>query len=256
MEFSSSNITDYLETRSKTKSSFQIFDTKYSIEEQKCIENFKINKSNTYDYCGHNNLPNIKTFLKSLGNNTDDQIHIIYKIIDKIIQTVLSGYKKEQFWLSIRVTTSNDIFNIPRWHTDGYFFGSNIPNQSKFVTVLKGPGTLLKQSTDEIKKIFYENQNDLRKKVKENKLSKEDQNKIYQENKPIIAEKLQDFPTIQLNNNQMLVFYVGDDNSAIHSEPRMDDMKYGRFFISILPYKEEDTLGKGGFKERFCDKFI
>jgi hypothetical protein len=53
-----------------------------------------------------------------------------------------------------------------------------------------------------------------------------------------------------------LVFYVGDDNSAIHSEPRMDDMKEGRMFISILPYKQEHTLGKDGFKEHFCDKFI
>ena len=252
MELSPSNITKYLKNR--TTQTHQIFDIKYLLKEQKCIENFDITKSNTYDYCGTNNLPNIKTFLKSLGNNTDDQIQIIYKMIDKTIQTVLSGYKKEHFWLSIRVSKNNDRFNIPRWHNDGYFFDSSIPNQSKFITVLKGPGTLLKKSTAKVKKIFDENKNEMFNKMKES--STEDQTKIYNEHKLIIAKKLEDFPTIQLNNNQGLIFYVGDDNSAIHSEPRMDDMKGGRFFISILPYTEKDTLGKGGFKERFCDKFI
>ena len=233
MEFSPSNITNYLETRAKTKSAFQIFDTKRTLEQQNCIEKFKITKSNTYNYCGPNYLPNIKTFLKSLGDNTDDQIHIIYKIIDQTIKTVLYGYKREHFWLSIRVTTNNDRYNIPRWHTDGLFFNSKIPNQSKFVTVLKGPGTLLKESTDEIKKMFNK-----------------------KDDRSVVAEKLQDFPTIQLSNDQSLIFSVGDDNSAIHSEPRMDNMKEGRFFISILPYKEEDILGKNGFKERFCDNLI
>jgi hypothetical protein len=181
----------------------------------------------------------------------------MYKIIDKIIQTVLSGYKREQFWLSIRVICTNtDRYNIPRWHTDGYFYDSNIPNQSKFVTVLKGPGTIVKESTKEIKTIYNNNKSTLTKKLKENKLSNEDQIQIYNENKSVLAKKLKKFPTIQLNNNQALVFYVGDDNSAIHSEPRMDDMKEGRMFISILPYNEKDILGKDGFKERFCDKFI
>jgi len=51
----------------------------------------------------------------------------------------------EHFWMAIRVTMPNNDYDIPRWHKDGNFFpqNNNETSTSKFVTVMKGPGTLL-----------------------------------------------------------------------------------------------------------------
>ena len=51
------------------------------------------------------------------------------------------------------------------------------------------------------------------------------------------AEDLQPFETNQITNDEGLIFFAGDENSAIHSEPKMDKQ---RMFISILPTTKEE----------------
>lgn len=59
-----------------------------------------------------------------------------------MIKLVCDGYKKEHYWLSIRVF--KNIESVPRWHTDGMFFiqNKNPELQSKFIITLKGDPTL------------------------------------------------------------------------------------------------------------------
>jgi len=57
------------------------------------------------------------------------------------------------FWLAIRVTEPNNEFIIPRWHKDGNYFASNSIT-AKFITVLKGPGTLLIRSNKKVNDIY------------------------------------------------------------------------------------------------------
>jgi hypothetical protein len=47
--------------------------------------------------------------------------------------------------MDIRDSMPNNDYDIPRWHKDGNFFPHNKEetSTSKFVTVMKGPGTLL-----------------------------------------------------------------------------------------------------------------
>jgi len=233
------NISNYLDSRKETKSAFEIFHVDYTDEEKDVIKNFDLTLPDgktytSYGHCG-NNIPNIKTFFKSFGNNSDKDIDIVIKIINRLIHHVLLGYKKNYYWISIRIANSNHDWDIPRWHRDGLY----IPNghlSSKFVTVVKGPGTFLKEDTKESKDIF----DSVRKEFDEDK-SIENYQEKEKKWRPKFDEKLKDIKTLQLENDDGLIFFVGDHDGAIHSEPKMDK---SRMFISIVPgtKKDIDTL--------------
>jgi hypothetical protein len=75
------NISNYLDTRKETKSAFEIFHVDYTDEEKEVIKNFDLtlpdDKTYTsYGHCG-NNIPNIKAFFKSFGNNSDKDINTV-----------------------------------------------------------------------------------------------------------------------------------------------------------------------------------
>jgi hypothetical protein len=84
----------------------------------------------------NNFLINILKFIESIGNNNEKDIKVIKNIIYKLLDKVTNGYDDEYIVLDINTSLPNNEFNMPRWHTDAY------PNNSKFVTVLKGPSTL------------------------------------------------------------------------------------------------------------------
>jgi len=232
------NIYNYLDTRKETKRTYEIFHIDYTDKEKEVIKKFNLTLPDdktyiSYAHCG-NNIPNIKEFFKSFGNNSDEDIDTVIKIINRLIDHVILGYKKEHYWINIRIANSNHDWDIPRWHTDGLY----IPNgnlASKFVTVIKGPGTLLKEDTIESKDIF----NSIKKEFEEDKSIKNYQEK--EKNwRPKYDEKLKDIKTLQLENDDGLIFVtdnINNDIGAIHSEPKMDK---SRMFISIVPGTKED----------------
>ena len=107
------------------------------------MNNFNITNNSSFDHYGNvDNLDDTKLndFLTKLGNNYN--INILNNIIHKLADKVTSGYETKFCWLTIRVTLPHHYFDIPRWHKDGNFFSDSDRNQSKFLTVLKGSGTL------------------------------------------------------------------------------------------------------------------
>ena len=150
------NISDFLDSTNK---SFKIFDIKYSTDEKKTIKNVKIKPDygwNNYDHYGTVKDMDIIPFLQKIGDNTDDNIEVLSNIISKLCSIVCEGYKTEYFWLSLRVTNPNNIFDIARWHQDGKYFMDSDKLQSKFITTLKGPGTLLLKPTKKNFELFKE----------------------------------------------------------------------------------------------------
>lgn len=215
----------------------------YHKKEEKCINNFEINKYSSFKFFG--NLENMTheniliPFLENLGNNSNKNIIIMNNIINKLIKNICKSYQKYYFWIAIRVSLPNTNFDIPRWHYDGPFFLNN-PDaiQAKFITVLKGPGTLFLKNEKESNEIFQKFKSEKRKeliKIKNNNYQKMDE--IDDKYRPIINKALSKFKKSELKNNEGLIFSVNMDKHFIHSEPSINDP---RLFISILPGSKED----------------
>ena len=133
-------------------------------------------------------------------------------------------------------------YDIPRWHKDGTFFVDSNNLQSKFVTVLKGPGTLFIKKSKLVNEIYDKNINDMRKKI--NKSIPELENDIRNSFRKKLAVKFKKYKN-QIKTKQGTIFYTGTNtnnntNGLIHSEPNMDQP---RFFISILPGNVSELNG-------------
>ena len=251
-----SNIKYYLEHEPKQ---FRIFDIPYYEKTIECLKSFKLeNDVLSYNYCGNNNsednFNNLRKYLKSLGSNPDDQIDILYNTIKNITKIVMSGYleKRQHYWVTIRtVLKPHHRFDIPRWHCDGSYFSDKselLKDEyfTKFVAVLKGPGTLFLKTTPEERKIF---------------------NKDQEEETPInggINYMIEDLEyrkaldlkkkgiVTQVEGNQGVIFIAySKDNfrelCGIHSEPPMDAP---RMFLSIVPGTEKEISELNKQKEK------
>ena len=231
------------------KSSFKTFSMGYTNPQKEMIERFDLKVQKDFDHFGSiTDMEGLNAFLSTLGTNTPDDIKKMEKLVMSITRKVLKGYKKKHFWMDIRVRQPNHDFDIPRWHKDGPFFSSTDPNElntSKFVTVLKGPGTLLIKGTKHVNQILEEYWQERRKEARPTKTKKEMiEQSVRLENKfrPILAEKLADEQVVQVKNSQGLVFFTGVpfEKGALHSEPPID---VPRMFISILPSSEVNIMG-------------
>lgn len=241
MDLNSNNIKNMLE---KNKNNYEIFQIKYNNRDKKCIAKYNLYDNNyEYSHFGDINMKDLTSFLSKIGKNKKNNIKRMKKIIKKIINIVIDGYKMKHFWLSIRVTQPNNKYDIPRWHQDGFFFENHEIIQSKFVTVLKGDGTIFIKSNETSLKIISDSINCFRKYIKDKNITDfREQIKINDDiYRPLLADKIKECnecDIIQLNNEQGMIFLVGDSkNALIHSEPKQN---HKRIFISILPGSEND----------------
>ena len=237
MLLTSTNIKKYLKYKD---SSFKLFDIKYTDKEKQTINNFKINNETEFFYTGKFNKDNllkdnqtkinILKFIESIGNNNEKDIKVIKNIIYKLLDKVTNGYDNEYIVLDINTSLPNNEFNMPRWHIDGY------PNNSKFVTVLKGPSTLFIDDKDsKSRKIYFTIEDLLIKEYKKNS-NGEYNEKTHDKYRKILAKKLKDCKIIQPQNNQGTIFLTdapvnNTTIGGIHSEPPFNEK---RFFIGIM----------------------
>lgn len=208
--------------------SYVLHNLEYSEEEKKAINDLKITKSDTFSYYGtfdQDSLTGFVPFLQEIGDNTEHTIITIKNIIQKLSfksrSDMIGGLQsqRDHVWITIRIRLRNDDFNIVRWHFDGF------QNQSKYATVLKGPGTLLIDDGDtDSKNTFFESFT---------KYSK-DRNTLEYRNE--LATILSNAKIVQLSNDQAVAFKTeGGKNdikhACIHSEPPMNE---SRVFFSIM----------------------
>jgi len=221
------------------------FDIKYTKKETEYLLNFNITTESTFDHYGNiNNLDDKKLndFLTNIGIN--DNINILNKIIHKLAGKVTSSYETNFCWLTIRITLPHHYFDIPRWHKDGNFFRDSNRIQSKFVTVLKGPGTLFIKKSKKIDEIYNKNNEEEFESYKKLKVKTMFNEKIENKYRKILANKFKNIKHNQLKSNQGLIFLVGPDKNnnlhgLMHSEPTNDAP---RIFISILPGSEIEIM--------------
>jgi hypothetical protein len=247
MIFNSSNISKYIKAK---KSSYKIFNIKYNKKEKDVINKITINCNSNFVFHGNFNEKtlikgqcgfegksrthignyNIFDFLLKNGNdkeNIEPMIKLIYKIANKFVK----GYNNKHISIQLRTMLPNNQYKKPNWHKDTGFI-----DKCKFVTALKGPGTLIIKDTDTKSRDTFFNIVDKADKDKKKFLHKNINafEKISCKYRNILAKELIDADFEQITNDQGLIFFTDDvdnKNIGIHSEPNINQE---RFFISIM----------------------
>lgn len=218
---------------------FVIFDLALPQEDIDCFKKLKIKSTITYDsYDNYGDLAKLecglKVFLQSLSNE-NEILEKASKLIMKIVTQTLIGCEQESAWVSLRASTKTDEFDLPRWHTDGYFynpfFAEQNKEQYKIVLALKGPGTLLYPQV-----LFNNLPSTIQKDFHLLSMSEE---AFTKDNRMALAKMLDMSNAVSAKLNYATIFIVGADYAAIHSEPLTHE---DRFFLSILPGSKEQIL--------------
>ncbi|MCE2716213.1 MAG: hypothetical protein ACK4V2_04255 [Pseudomonadota bacterium] len=211
-----------------TKKSFIDFNLGLTKAEKQQLEKIVVRPCDCYDNYGDLSklVVDLTIYFESLGNDYDSS-HKVAISIHKIVERIVKDLEIESFWLTMRLPNKSDMYNIPRWHTDGYYYPPYKGRVPKVVFTLKGPTTLFYSASSDDRKVYDE--------IFYRRV--EDQNDYYYGN---TIEGRNDLVKIINNSNvhQPLlqtgtVYIVGDKTSAaIHSEPTIHE---DRIFISIVP---------------------
>jgi hypothetical protein len=228
------------------------FDIKYTKKESDYLDNFNIKNISEFHHYGNIDQMDDKKlndFLNKIGDN--ENINILNKIIHKLTDKITDSYNTKYCWMTIRVSLPDHKYDIPRWHKDGKFFKSD-GVLSKFVTVLKGPGTLFIKESKKVNDIYDKNNEEKDKSYIKNKVTTSLDDKIETKYRKILAKKFKKIKQYQLESNQGLIFVNGYENNNIgfdknnnkliglmHSEPKNDTP---RIFISILPGSQTEIM--------------
>jgi len=215
------NIDDIKTALEKHKNT--VFKIHYTKKELECIAKIDISQGNVYLHFGNIADCNPETFFKEIGNNDSKNIETLCKIVNKLVKAVCKGYSTKHAWIDIRVRNPDNDFDIPRWHMDGNFFMDTPEDrkqiQSKFVTVLRGDGTLMvsatKKEKEEYNRIMRENRPKTQEEAEQYYKDEHKQMELRLKTNKVFENK----KVKQLKNDEGLIFIVGNlDKALIHSE--------------------------------------
>lgn len=231
--------------------SYEIFKLNFSREEKNTIKLLNIDTTdstpttfnfyeNINDLINNDNqeLDNLVKFIELIGTNSYETATKMSCIIKNISSLLEQGYNKKYCWLTIRVQKKTTAYKIPRWHCDGNYFNKNsypYP-QTKFIMVLKGPGTLLIKPDDKVKEVYNNFIYGLAQKSQHETI----------DDRELLDKELNDngAQQIQLGNDKGLIFLAGHSNCTIHSEP---DITEPRMFLSVV-FADEHNINEWRLK--------
>lgn len=203
-------------------SSFVYYDLQPSESERSALKTLKINTTDAYNNYGNLNVleSEVREFLKTVNNGSESSAQDVARLITRLVKEILQGCGQETAWVTVRSFTSTSEYDLPRWHTDGYYYAPYEGDPYKFAITLKGPPTLFYQLPADKREAFYALQ---RKGNEKNEY-----------NRQALAEMLSTAKeAISIGQPyQGAVFIVGSNHAAVHSEP---PIKEERLFLSILP---------------------
>jgi len=225
-----------------TNNSFVFVDININKNEEKTIQSLIINDDlmiDTFSYFGKFNITKldnlINNFILSIGNNIGSSNKITNILLNNIIKPYVEATNKNYIWFTIKIFFSEPYFDIPRWHTDGYFYNpeyytqNNLP-QIKLVGSLKGCPTLFKENSKEMRTKYY--------KLFKSLHNKNNSGIENMENRKILDNALKEYNHVYPLKNQAAIFIVGlKDRSAVHSEPKINTK---RLFYSVLTGNREE----------------
>jgi hypothetical protein len=202
--------------------SFAYYDLQLSENEINALQNLKISETDSYDNYGNLKVlePEVSEFIKSVGKGNETSAKDVSQLIMRLVNDILQGSGQETAWVAVRAFTPTSAYDVPRWHTDGYYFEPYEGNPYKFALTLKGAPTL-----------FYRLPNDKREEFNALQCKGTEQNKYNRQELAALLEMSKEAMSIA-EPYQGIVFIVGSDNAAVHSEPAI---KEERLFLSVLP---------------------
>lgn len=139
--------------------SFQFVDITLSRKEKQAINTIEvIKRPRVFDYYGVVSNPElidkIAAFINKLSNDNKSRL-IANILVNRIIKSFVEAMGADSIWFTIRaLSEANSNYDIPRWHYDGPFYDSDLDYQLKLAGVLKGPATLFKENTHEMRNTF------------------------------------------------------------------------------------------------------
>lgn len=208
------------------QNSFAYYDLQLSDQEIKILKSLKINTTDEYNNYGNLNAlePEVRKFIQSLSPKNKTTAEAASQIIVQIVNDIVQASGQETAWIAVRSFTSTSEYDVPRWHTDGYYYEPRRGNPYKFALTLKGESTLFYRLPATERDAFSALQ---RKGTEQN-----------QYNRHALADLLGRSPeALSITKpNQGAVFIVGSDIAAVHSEPPIHEE---RLFLSVLPGSRE-----------------
>lgn len=228
--------------------SYVLIDMNLTPEEQEILKKFdiKTTKEKNYHTVDTNYKEKIMNQLELIGNNNQEQIEILYNLINRIINDVINGYKAEDAIIDIRFALPNNDYIIPRWHYDGAFFGHRGILESKFVMTLIGDGTLICKCSQDVRqefiKLFEAQTPDNRDNI--------DNRKILNDFLLSASEDgTADIKQIKENCGCGCVFILENKNiEALHSEPNITKP---RLYISIVADSNENIKKRKNVQDEY-----
>lgn len=186
-------------------------------EELAIFDRMEIKNAANYSRFGNLELmrDEIPQYLREIGNNDEELIQKASDILNKIVMNVMNAFKKQTAWVTVRAFIPTKEYDMPRWHTDGYYYQPfTYGVQYKFAAALKGNQTLFFPMNDEMREVYKSNCN----------------------NREFLSRF---FDVKQAETGQIgqgAFFIVGSPRcSALHSEPQINST---RLFISVFPGQE------------------
>ena len=217
--------------------SFASFNLGLSHDEIQKLQNLTINKRSSMNNYGHFDTleSEIVGLLRSLGNNEEDA-QVASKIIYNIIIHDVSLCDCQTAWVLLRAFVPNELYDVPRWHTDGVYYRSEGNCCYKLVYALQGPSTLFLELPDQIRTDFFKIQNKTfagMTSAEIKSLSRRQLDDLRLGDRIKLAELVADFYVHEAPANVGTIFATGNPvRAAIHSEPPIHE---NRLFMSIVP---------------------
>jgi hypothetical protein len=211
----------------KNGQSYLFFDLHFTNEEMKHFDALKVERAETFDYFYDlEELPAVlPAYFRSIGNDDEAAIDAVTSAVYRIAGLLTQAAGKERAWISLRATLANDAFDMPRWHTDGYYYLPQCENDDyssklvfKFAAVLKGPPTLFYRLPSFARQEF----------------------EAHAEDRAYLANWLPSDHIESPARGHAVIFIAGNlyrVAAAVHSEPKMDQP---RLFFSIVPGDETE----------------
>lgn len=205
--------------------SFAYIDLELTTKELDLIDQLSIIHPLHYNRYGDLDLleEELPDFLQKLGNNSEETITATSEVICRIVKNVVNASNKDSAWIAVRAFTPTKLFDIPRWHIDGPYYGFNGPLPYpgivyKFAATLKGSPTLLYNLPKDLRDIFNFNYDN--------------------DDRTFLSELLSLDKAESPKRGEGVFFIVGDDKlGAVHSEPKIH--KDRLFFFILIGDKSE-----------------
>ena len=198
---------------------FSHFDLGLDVRVLKNFQNLNIQSTASYSNFGEPDhiCAEIKKFLGGQGNDIVSA-QVAAEAIDTIVKGVLGAFQSESAWVSLRSFSPTTEYDVPRWHTDGYYYEPFLGDQKKVVATLKGAPTLINDLRGHLRQQF----NALFSVIPHDDI----------EGRKEIAALVDSSKTSQAFPGQGSIFVAGSARAALHSEP---PIKEPRLFLSVLP---------------------